>query len=206
MEQAKVEKLKHKIMEEAEGEAAKITGEASEQAGAIKAEAEGEAERIAEEGESRAEAEAAEHVRRKVSLRELEMRKALLREKGKVLDEVFRRALEELRRRDREGSYGLTRDLLVKTIESGDEEIVLSREDRSAVGGSFIQDINERVKQGGKRGEVKLAEETRDIKGGFILRRGRVEVNASFETLLEMLKDDVETEVAGILFGSGKSE
>jgi V/A-type H+-transporting ATPase subunit E len=204
MEQGKVEKLRQKIISDAEAEAGKIAAEAEAQAGAVLGEARVEADRIAAESRERAESEAKEHIRRQISLRELEARNALLGEKGKMIEEVFEKALDDLRRKDREGGYSLTRDLLFKAIESGDEEIILSPEDRQGITSSFLASLNDELRKQGKRGEIKLAEDTREIRGGFVLRHGRTEINSSFETLLAMLRDEVETEVANILFGESK--
>ena len=201
MEYGKVDRLKAKIISDAEAGARKITEEAQAQASTIRAEAEAEVKKIGAEVQARAASDAKEHIRRQVSLRELEAKKAILAEKGRVMEEVFGQALEELRRRDREGDYGLTRDLLLKAIETGDEEIIVAPEDREGITPSFIESINAELRKAGKRAEIKLADDTRAIRGGFILRRGRAETNSSFETLLTMLRDDVETEVAGILFG-----
>jgi vacuolar-type H+-ATPase subunit E/Vma4 len=204
MEQGKVTKLKQKIIGDAEAEARRIVEEGTTQAKSILDEARAEADKIASDYRTRAEAEAKEHVRRQVSLRELEARKALLAEKGKVIDQVFDQVLDELSRRDREGGYALTKDLLLKAIEVGDEEIIMSPEDRKAIGRSFLTDLNSELAKAGKRDEVTMSEETRSIRGGFTLRRGRAETNSTFETLLTMLRDDVETEVAGLLFGEKK--
>jgi V/A-type H+-transporting ATPase subunit E len=207
MEHGKAEKLRQRIVSDAEDEAGRIIAEAEAEAKGILDEARSEAERISAESRSRGESEAAEHIRRQVSLRELEARNALLAEKGEVISGVFDRALEELRRRDRESGYSLTRDLLLKAIETGDEEIIVAPGDREAIGGSFLESLNGELRQAGKRGEVRLADETRDMKGGFVLRKGRAETNSSFETLLAMLRDEVETEIAGILFGeSGQAQ
>lgn len=206
MESGKAEKLRQKILADAEAEAGKIIQEGRDQAGKIKAETDAEVARIGAEFGEKAKAQAEEYIRRQISLRELEARKAVLTEKGSLIDEVFAKALEELRQRDRKGGYSLTRDLLLGAIEVGDEEIILSPEDRSGIGASFVEDLNKQLVKAGKRGEVKISSDTRDISGGFILRRGRAETNGSFDTLLAMLRDDIETEIAGLLFGSGGKE
>ena len=205
MDKGKAAKLRQKIISDAEAEAQKIVGEGEAQAKGIMDEARAQAEKIAAEAKARAQGDAAEHVRRQVSLRELEAKKAILAEKGRVIEEVFSQVLEKLRAKDREGGYSLTKGLLLKAIESGDEEIIVAPEDRKAIPAGLIEGVNSELKKAGKRDEVKLSDETRDIKGGFILRRGRAETNSSFETLLTMLRDDVETEIANILFG-GPSE
>ena len=45
-----------------------------------------------------------------------------------------------------------------------------------------------------------LAQETREMDGGLILRDGQVEVNCAFETQLRVLREDMTAEVAAILF------
>ena len=206
MESGKAEKLRQKIIADAEAEAGRIVEEGRTQAGKIKAEADAEIARIASDFGQKAKAQAEEYIRRQISLRELEARKAVLTEKGNLIDEVFAKALEELRQRDRKGGYSLTRELLLGAVEVGDEEIVLSPEDKSAIGGTFVEDLNKELRKAGKRGEVKIASDTRDISGGFVLRRGRAETNGSFDTLLAMLRDEIETEIAEILFGGGGKE
>jgi V/A-type H+-transporting ATPase subunit E len=206
MEHGKADKLKQKILSDAEAEARKIMEEAEAEARGIREEARTEAAGITSRYKARARAEADEHIRRQLSLRELEARKAILAEKGKVIEEVFKRGLESLRERDRKGGYSLTRDLLLKAIETGNEEIIMAPEDKQAIGESFIEGVNRELRKAGKRGEVGLSEETRDISGGFILRRGRTETNASFDTLLTMLRDEVETEIATILFGEREAQ
>ncbi len=206
MESGKAGKLRQKILSDAEADAGKIVEEGRNQAGKIKAEADAEVARIASEFGRKARAQAEEYIRRQISLGELEARKAILAEKGNLIDDVFAKALEELRKRDRSGGYALTRKLMLGAIEVGDEEIVLSPEYRSAIGGSFVEDLNKELVKAGKRGEVKISSETRNINGGFILRRGRVDTNGSFDTLLAMLRDEIETEIAEILFGGGGKE
>jgi V/A-type H+-transporting ATPase subunit E len=197
----KAEKLKQKILSDAEAEARKIIEEGEAEARGIIDEARAEAEKATRQYRERAEADAAEHIRRQTSLRELEARKAVLAEKGRLIEEVYDKVLESLREKDRSGGYKLTRDLLMKAVETGTEEIIVAPEDRKAIDRQFLDGLNAELVKAGKKGEVKLSEETRDIRGGFILKRGRVESNSSLDTLLTMLRDDVETRVAGILFG-----
>ena len=203
----KAEKLKQKILSDGEAEARKILQEGEAEAGLIRDEAQAEADKAASQYHAKADADAAEHIRRQTSLRELEARKAVLAEKGRLIEEVFDKVLKSLREKDRAGGYGLTRDLLLKEIETGTEEIIVAPDDRKAIDKAFIDGINAEILKAGKKGEITLSDETKDIRGGFILRRGRVELNSSFDTLLTMLRDDVETEVSTILFGeTGQGE
>ena len=49
-------------------------------------------------------------------------------------------------------------------------------------------------------GLLTLSEETRPIKGGFIMVDGDIEVNCAFETLVRLQREKLEKEVAGVLF------
>ena len=49
-------------------------------------------------------------------------------------------------------------------------------------------------------GKLTLSEETRPLKGGFILSDGKVEVNCSFDTLVRLQKTETAGEVAKRLF------
>ncbi len=200
MNQGKVEKLTKRIISDAEQEARKIIDEGKAEADRIVTDAKAEAQKILAKAKERADAEAKEHIRRAVSLRELEARKAILGEKGKLMEEAFEKAIEELRRRDRESNYALTREMLLKVIETGTEEIIFSPEDREAIGEPFIASLNEELKKAGKRGEVKISDETRPIRGGFIARSGQKESNSSFEMLLKMLRDQLEMDISKVLF------
>ena len=45
-----------------------------------------------------------------------------------------------------------------------------------------------------------LSDETRDITGGLILRRGNIEANCSVELLVELCKGELSSRLADILF------
>ena len=49
-------------------------------------------------------------------------------------------------------------------------------------------------------GLLTLSEETRNIRGGFILVDGDVEVNCAFETLVRLQREKLERRAAEILF------
>ncbi len=200
MEQAKAQRLRDRILRDAEEEARKIVAEGEAERGSIVAEAEAKAEEIVKAAEVRAAEEAKEHIRRQVSIRELDARKAVLGEKGVFMDKVFDKAMAELRRKDVESGYSLTKALLLKEIRTGDEEIVLSPEDKQKLGGRFLDDLNRELEAKGLKGDVKIAEDTRPMKGGFVLRSGRRETNATFESMLSVLRDEVELEVSDALF------
>ncbi|MFI3254011.1 MAG: V-type ATP synthase subunit E family protein [Eubacteriales bacterium] len=56
------------------------------------------------------------------------------------------------------------------------------------------------VMNAGSDGGVSLSEETRPLKGGFIMLDGDVEINCDFDTLVRLQRNELELEVAGLLF------
>jgi V/A-type H+-transporting ATPase subunit E len=204
MEQGKAKKLRDRILQDAGDETLEIVREGEAEAAGITDEARARAAEITGRAEKRSVDEAREHIRRQISIRELDARKALLAEKGKFMDEAFEKAVDAVKRKDVESGYALTRSLLLKEIKTGDEEIILSPEDKKAAGPSFLADLNKELKSKGLKGEVAFADETHSAKGGFILKSGRKEINATYEAMLEMIRDDAEIEVSDVLFKEAK--
>jgi V/A-type H+-transporting ATPase subunit E len=200
MEQGKAQKLRDRIIKDAIEEARKIVTEGEAEAAVITDEAKAQAAEITKKAEARAADQAREHVRRQMSIRELDARKALLAERGRFMDEAFEKAIEVFRAKDVKGGYALTRALLLKVIETGTEEIVFSPEDKKGVGTSFLAGLNKELESKGLKGEVTISDETRSMKGGFVLKSGRKETNATYEAMLETMRDDAELEVSKVLF------
>jgi len=200
MEQGKAQRLRDRITKDAEAEARRILAEGEAEADRIKAEANARARETIKQAEARAADEAREHIRRQISIRELDARKAVLAEKGELMDNAFEKAMQQLRRRDVESDYALTRSLLLKVIIAGDEVIVFSPEDKERIGESFLNGLNRELKQRGLKGEVRVADDTRPMSGGFMLRSGRKEINVTFESMLGQIRDETEIEISDTLF------
>ena len=63
-----------------------------------------------------------------------------------------------------------------------------------------VAEINTELKAKGLKGEIKISETIGSFRGGFILEKGGVEINNTFESLVDSLKDQLEFEVAKVLF------
>jgi V/A-type H+-transporting ATPase subunit E len=87
--------------------------------------------------------------------------------------------------------------LAAKSSVTHDEEIVLNARDRRAVGEKVVLAAN-RALGGGK---LTLSRDTGDFKGGLILRRGSIEANCTAELLVNLCRDEMAAELAGVLFG-----
>lgn len=144
----------------------------------------------------------------------LEARKMLLRTKQEMIDLAFSEAEAKLLALEGEDYVETLARLAVSATQSGNEEVILSAGDREKYGKDVVSRINSLLNEdegiariltaAGKmlRGEgVKLSDETREIGGGLILKDGDLEVDASFKTIVNQLRDSLAGEVAEILFG-----
>lgn len=197
---AGVEKIKEKILQDSEAKANAIIADAKKQAQEIIDKANVKAAKKAEDIKKKASSDAADKLRISNSMLELEMRKDILSTKQQLIEETFEKALESLSHMN-DGEYeAMLQSLVIKAVETGEEEILLSKQDKNRLSADFSNKINQNLAQIGKKGNLKFSDEARNIIGGFVLKSGGVEMNYSFEALLRMNRDEIEPEVAAILF------
>ncbi len=192
-----IEEIKKKIIEDAEKEKAKMLKEAREKASQIVEAGKRSAEKTTKEIISRMEMEAETEKSRILTMENLESRKKILEAKQKVIERAFSKALEEVL--DLEDYKQILGNLLCKVARGG-EELILSPRDRKRLTGDFFSTINARLGE-----PLKISEETRDITGGFILKTGNIEINECFDAKLIILRDEMESQVAQILFSGDKT-
>jgi V/A-type H+-transporting ATPase subunit E len=154
-------------------------------------------ERILKEASQKAQQE-----RRQASVSaELEYRKEILKERRKLMEDCFQAALEELLHLPTEKYRALVGKMLLKTVVSGEESIVISPEDQKRIDPKFVDAVNDELRRAGKKGQLQLEGTSPRLRGGFVLRTEDTEMDCSFGSLLDQLKDELQAEVAGILFG-----
>lgn len=138
--------------------------------------------------------------KRIISNSQLTVRNEKLVAKQKMIDKVFECALEKLlEMNDKEYLELIKRYLLSMPIE-GNEEIILPGKYKSLVSDEYLSEINASLKTTGKMGELKLSADARDIKSGFIVLKDGIEVNNTFESLVNSLRDELEPEIVKELF------
>ncbi|AEE95830.1 V-type ATP synthase subunit E [Mahella australiensis] len=150
---------------------------------------------------SEAESDAAEVKRRMHMAAQLRMRKDILAAKQEMIDKAFEQALQRIEAMDAEHYNQYIKRWILSSDIDGDEEIIISAADRGRITPEFIALINEELKAAGKIGSMFLSEEHRDIRGGFVLRKGGIEINSSVEALVRMDRDELESDIARALFG-----
>lgn len=137
---------------------------------------------------------------RVISNAHLTARNKNLEAKQEVIDKVFREALLKLQNLSKEQYLEFVRNSIMSMKIEGDEEIIIpSNEERINEG--FINSLNKELEGLGKKGELKLSSEKREIKTGFIIYKNGIEINNSFEALVSSLRDELEQDIIGALFG-----
>jgi V/A-type H+-transporting ATPase subunit E len=196
-----MEKIKERILEDARREADKIIRGAEKEAQNILDHAEKTARQRKKALYEKAQKDSQEARRKTLAMAELEMRKGLLAVKQKMVDTAFERTLEKLRNLEGKDYENMIMGMMEKAVETGNEEIILSPNDLKKFKPEFLSTVNQRLSKKGIKSNLKIAEETRNIRGGFILKGEGVEVNNSFESIIRMERDEIESQVAAILFG-----
>ena len=196
-----LEKIIDRIMKDASEEASMIKKEAEAQVEELLEKARREASALREKTIAESHAAAEENRRRAITIAELEARKALLAERQAALERAFQGALDRLRAMNVEEYRQAIENMLLRSVERGDEEVVISSRDIDRLTEAFIKKVNGALRAAGKEGRLKLSSDFADIEGGFILRTPEAEINSSFEARIRSIRDEAEVEAAKILAG-----
>lgn len=132
----------------------------------------------------------------------LEAKKNVLSMKQHLVSEAFELAKKKIAGMPDEDYINLFAKFAAEASVSGDEQVVLSRDDRSRVGKSLVEAANARLAELGKKSGLSLSDKTAEMSGGLILRQGDIETNCSVDTLLELSRGELAACVAEVLFGA----
>jgi len=184
-------KKAREVEDEAKAEAQRIVEDAKKKAESIKA-------KLLEEAKSRTQEEG----KRMLSLARLEARNLVLAQKRAALDAAFEEALKRLTSLP-DGEYGkLVEKMLLEAVVTGEEEVIVSPSDRERLE-TILDEVNADLRKKGRKGKLKLSQETRDLNGGFVLRSDGVEINNSFSAILDSLREELEPDLLKILLLRG---
>ena len=128
----------------------------------------------------------------------MQIAKELLTEKRKILDEVFEQARRQLLNLPDRQYRQVIAGLMVRAVETGNEEVVVDKNERR-IDQELVNQVNQRL-AGQNKGNLRLSEQRQELGGGFILKRGKIRTNVSFEVLLNQARKELEIELAKELF------
>lgn len=189
--------LTSKILKDAEDKKAVILADAENEKNKILGKKEDEAKAVEKTMLEKAEREAASRKERIISGAQLNARNEKLGAKQKVISEVFESSIKELSNCNAEDLRGFIKEVILNTNIEGEQNLILNEAGKKAVDEAFVAEINNEL---GNKAVIKIDENTRDFRGGFILEKDGIEINNTFEALVSSLKDDLSLEVARVLF------
>jgi V/A-type H+-transporting ATPase subunit E len=128
----------------------------------------------------------------------MDIAKQFLAEKRKILDEVFGQASQQLQKLPDEEYRRLCTKLMLETVETGDEEVIVDKNEKRIDQG-LVNRVNQQLSSKDK-GNLKLSEEKQELGGGFVLRRGKIKTNVSVGVLLDQARKELEIDLAKELF------
>jgi len=195
-----VDKLIESILAEAKNKEKEIWDETRQKQELLKQKTQAEADKKTREILDEAAILGEENKKRLLAVYGLELRKEQLKQKRILLNEVYDRALESILNLPKDEYLKLTKKLLLTTVTTGKEEIIISRNEKY-MDQAFLDGVNEELKQKGKAGALHFSTEKSDLAGGFMLQEGGLFINCSFEMVMSELRDNTESEAAQILFG-----
>ncbi|TYQ14991.1 UNVERIFIED_CONTAM: V/A-type H+-transporting ATPase subunit E [Acetivibrio alkalicellulosi] len=195
-----VNKIKERILEEAQLHAEENIKRAQKEASDIINNAKKDAEAKKNEILEKAKIEAVEVKKRLKAVAELEARKQRLQAKQEIVEEAFDLTIKKLNNMPDEQYNSIIFELIVNSIKNGSEEIILNERDKKRLPSDFVQEVNNKLSTRGIKVKVNLSDETRNINGGFILKLDDIEVNNSFDSIIRMKRDEIESEVIRSLF------
>jgi V/A-type H+/Na+-transporting ATPase subunit E len=197
---ANINRLTEKILKEAKERSKEILSLAESDKIKIIANRVKEAREIEVDIIRRAESEAAVKKHRIVSNAQLQVRNNKLEAKQAVIDKVFGRALEELSNMEAEQYTGFIRNSIISLDVSGEQNLILNERGKAFITQEFVNALNNKMLKEGNDLKISLSNETRSFRGGFVLESNGIEINNTFEALIDFLRDELEYEITRVLF------
>lgn len=195
-----IDNIVRRIAEDSQHEIDQILSKANEEAVAIEVSYRQGAQSEYDAAVAKGKVDAAERMQRLGGVAELEAKKLVLSEKQNILDKAFAKALEELCDLP-EGEYvALLARLAAEGSVTGNEELVFSKLDKSYRAEKVVAAANALLREKGKKANLKLSDETREMKGGLFIKEGNIENNCSFETIIRLMRQSISGDVARVLF------
>ena len=184
-----------KILSDAIEHADKSVSEAAQKAEVITAQAKEEAIAIKKQLAEQGTADAVITKHRKQSLAELEARKIRLAARQKAVSNAMEAAINHLANMEHDEYIAfLAKQIVATGAKSG--QLLLNSKDKVAVGEKLVTTANALT----EGGNITLSDQTINARGGFILKCGSVEINATIETLINLIRESVTPDVVAILF------
>ncbi len=192
-----IDKIIAHLSSDCEDECAEIAEKAEKRAAEITLNAQNTAKIKSDEIVSAAQKKAEETIRLAESTAQMQKRQNELASKVRVLNTVLKDALSSLENMKDEEYWSSLEELAVGNAQAGDGLLLVSTNDISRVPNGFIDSINSRISD---RGTLKLQSDNKLDKKGIILVYGDIEINLTFEAIIEASRDELKDTAQKALF------
>ena len=190
-----VKNITSKILKDAEAGKENILAAAEEEKNKILSKKESSANEIPQEILQKAEADAKSKKERVISSAKLKVRNNKLAAKQEIIDEVFEKSINKLTELSKEQFLNFVKNSILSMNLTGKQTLILNETGLKFVDDSFIDELNKEAKA-----TIALSKTAGNFKGGFILENNGIEINSTYEALVSSLRDELEFEVAKVLF------
>ncbi len=192
------EQVIQKIIADAKAEAEKIVQQAKDAQAKERSELDRELEQYRQQSTTIAEKAGQDEKSHILAAARMETARQLLSVKREVLDGVFAEAKQQLQNLNDDEYRKLMSRLMREAVETGDEEVVVDKNE-TRIDQEFVKNVNRELGPGYK-GNLRLSDDKLDLGGGFVLRRGKIKTNISFDVLIDQARKELEIELAKKLF------
>lgn len=197
---AGIESLKNKIKSDGEQKAQQIIEDAQNKSTEIIKNAGEKAKVLQDEAVKRAEIEGKDLSERIIAGAELDARDMILSAKQEIIDKSLKMTELKISNMGKKDYSDLIYKLLIASVETGNEKIIFSFNDMERIDLDILQKINKKLVSEGRTGNLKVGGYDKNIKNGFILKQGSIEINCSIESQIRAQRDSMESDIADLLF------
>ena len=194
---ANLNNITSKILKDAEDRKNEILANAEEEKKSILSKKIAKAKDLEAEKIKKAKLEAQSNVERAISSAKLKVRNDKLEVKQEIINSTFAKSIDVLATLKGEELLNFIKSSVLSLGNIGEQQMILNKTGMESIDLTFIYELNKEL---GDRGNIKLNSQVKDFKGGFILEKDGIQMNYTFEALVNSLKDELEYEVASILF------
>lgn len=131
---------------------------------------------------------------------QLKVRNDKLSAKQEVIEKIFITAKEKLNNMSADEFKKFVKSKILTLDIAGDENIIVDSKRKEILDSEFINDLNSNLKSLNKKGELKLSEVEGNFNGGFIIEKNGIEINNTFDSLVNSLREEMEFEIARVMF------
>jgi V/A-type H+-transporting ATPase subunit E len=190
-----IEKITSAILEEAARESEEILNAADTKNRGVIRELEDRIEIETGVAIKRAEAERDKIISRRKSVADIDAKKIILAKKQDIINDCFDGAIDYIVGME-EAKYIEFLVSLGKNSGFKEGVLIFNAKDKDTIGQKVVEALEAEITDG----KFEVSQETRKIRGGYILKKGKVYINNSVEAMVEAQRSEAMGEVAQILF------